>query len=133
MQAGVLQHRSYCAEGGGNIAKFFLVDNEPMLITLYRDLLELQGHDVVGEALNGQECLDKVTRMGKVPEYILMDYRMKPKDGIQATRALLELNPDFKINLITADQTMKEEALALGAKGFLAKPFEIRKFMSLFE
>ncbi len=54
-----------------------------------------------------------------------MDYRMPVKDGIVATKGILEVNPEAKILFVSADESVKEEALAAGACGFKLKTFKI--------
>lgn len=64
------------------------------------------------------------------PDIIIMDYRMPLKDGLEATRELLKLNPDFKIVFASADVSVKREAVAVGAKAFIEKPFRMDLFLT---
>jgi FixJ family two-component response regulator len=59
------------------------------------------------------------------PKVILMDNRMPIKSGIEASKEILLIDKNIKIIFISADITIKEEALSIGAFGFWDKPFLI--------
>ena len=59
------------------------------------------------------------------PEVILMDHRMPIKNGIDTSKELLQINDKIKILFTSADSSIKQEALSLGAFSFLDKPFTI--------
>jgi two-component system chemotaxis response regulator CheY len=100
---------------------------------LYQKVLENLGHQVIGEAYNGSECIDKFLVMknngGNYPDYFLMDYRMPVKNGLEATKELLKIEPNLKILFISGDATVKAEALSAGAKAFFEKPVEIKQLL----
>ena len=64
------------------------------------------------------------------PDIILMDYRMPEKNGLEATREILQIDPITKIIFASADTTMKEESLALGVVDFLEKPFSSQSLLN---
>ena len=103
----------------------FVVDDEPALHKLYRILLEGKGHSVIGSAYNGEEAVDVYKQMNEKPDVILMDYRMPLKDGIEATKEILEVDAEARILFVSADDTVEEEAIAAGACGFKLKTFEL--------
>ena len=59
------------------------------------------------------------------PKVILMDHRMPKKNGIDASKEILKLDKNVKIIFITADNSIKEEALSIGAFSYIDKPFMI--------
>ena len=76
---------------------------------------------VVGEAADGREAVDVVTRT--VPDVVLMDIRMPRTDGLAATRKLRERGSPTRILVLTtfdADELVVA-ALRAGATGFLLK------------
>ena len=83
--------------------------------------------EVVGEAADGLEALTVIDGAG--PQVVLMDIRMPRRDGLEATRLLLEgqrnsgrLSPARVIVLTTFDaDDLVLEALRIGASGFLLK------------
>lgn len=113
------------------MATFFIIDDEPVLHELYKNILELTEHTVVGEAFNGLEGYEKVCALEEKPDFILMDHRMPEKDGVTTTKELIEKYPDLKIVFVSADKSVKELALAAGATAFLGKPFSLEKLFSI--
>jgi two-component system chemotaxis response regulator CheY len=116
--------------GGCNIATVFLVDDEKFIVDLYRDILEANGHTVIGIASDGEEAVRKYKAMSEKPVVIIMDQRMPVKDGVSATQEILTINPDATIFFGSADLHIEKEALAAGAKGFLLKPFRIEELLA---
>lgn len=88
-------------------------------------LTELLGADdtiqVVGEAVDGRQAVEVVTRLR--PHVVLMDVRMPGSDGISATRELTIAAPDSRIIILTTfeDDDYIFDALRAGASGFLLK------------
>jgi two-component system chemotaxis response regulator CheY len=103
-----------------------IVDDEPFLQEMYGDMLDHMGIEVAAHAGNGAEAVDAFTRMGTPPSLILMDYRMPHMNGIEATKRILDRDPEARILFVSADTTVVDEALDAGALGFLVKPFTIK-------
>ncbi len=84
------------------------------------------------EATNGLEAveLSKKTHF----DVILMDVRMPRLNGIEATKAILQENPDATIYAITASNKDidRQECLDAGMKGFLSKPFSEKNLFETF-
>lgn len=66
-----------------------------------------------------------------MPDILVLDYRMPLKNGIEVIKEIISLNKEQKFIFASADTTIKEQAMELGAKGFVEKPFEIKKFLEL--
>ena len=81
----------------------------------------LEGIELVASAADGEEALALAERHR--PEVVLMDLRMPRLDGIQATRALRERQPDVRVIALTtfADNESVLGALRAGARGYLTK------------
>jgi CheY-like chemotaxis protein len=101
------------------------VDDSILICKLFYDVLELEGHKIVGEAHNGVECIEKINNSSKVPDFILMDHQMPLKNGLETTEELLKINPYLKIIFLSADNTVRKKALKSGAVKFIEKPFSI--------
>ena len=86
-------------------------------------LLEAYGYTVIGSAKNGQEAVDMYKSFSNKPDIIIMDHRMPVKDGIEATKEILQINPKTKIIFASADNSVKEYAQSIGAISFKSKPF----------
>jgi DNA-binding NarL/FixJ family response regulator len=99
-----------------------IVDDQGMVRAGFRSLLSTEeGIEVVGEAANGEEAVDVVSRL--VPDVTLMDIRMPVLDGIAATRRLLESEVATRVIVLTTFDLDEYvfEALRAGASGFLLK------------
>jgi DNA-binding NarL/FixJ family response regulator len=77
--------------------------------------------EVVAEAVNGREAVDKAARFN--PSVVLMDIRMPELDGLHATRRILAADPSARVLILTTfdlDEYIYE-ALSAGASGFVLK------------
>ena len=84
-------------------------------------LIPRNGMEVVGEAANGVEAVEKARQLQ--PDVILMDLIMPGKDGIEATREIKQENPQARILVLTSfDEDAKVlAAIRAGALGYLLK------------
>jgi two-component system chemotaxis response regulator CheY len=113
------------AEEPLNMARILLVDDEPYIQTLYGDILERAGHEVIETAYNGEEAVLRYELLWPKPDLVLMDHRMPIKNGMEATREILELDPAATILFVWADQTIRDKVVEIGAAGFIGKPFDL--------
>jgi DNA-binding NarL/FixJ family response regulator len=102
--------------------RVLVADDQSMVRAGFRMLLS-QEHDieVVAEASNGREAIDKASRFH--PTIVLMDIRMPELDGLQATRRILAKDDAARILILTTfdlDEYVYE-ALRAGASGFVLK------------
>ena len=104
--------------------KFLVVDDEPMLVELVQAVLERAGYAVV-TASDGREALDAIRR--EAPNAIILDINMPVIDGFGVLERLAADPPPSmpKTLVLTARMGIGdvEEAMALGASDYLAKPF----------
>ncbi|MFQ5981481.1 MAG: response regulator [Candidatus Heimdallarchaeota archaeon] len=104
------------------MARILIVDDEKDLALLLEEILTLAGHQVIGKAYDGVEAVRIYQELQKNSIVVLMDYRMPLKNGIEASKEILAEDPDCKIIFISADVSIKEEALDLGIAAFFEKP-----------
>lgn len=104
-----------------------VVDDEVYLQDLYADLLGIVGHQIVDTAFNGEEAVLKYEAMLVKPNLVIMDHRMPIKNGVEATKDILAMDPDAKILFISADVSQEARVQEIGAVGFLEKPFPMDK------
>jgi DNA-binding NarL/FixJ family response regulator len=99
-----------------------VADDQSMVRAGFRMLLSGEDDiDVVAEAENGLEAVDKAARFH--PTVVLMDIRMPELDGLEATRRILAADPAARVLILTTfdlDEYIYE-ALAAGASGFVLK------------
>jgi DNA-binding NarL/FixJ family response regulator len=102
--------------------RVLVADDQAMVRAGFRMLLGGEPDiEVVAEAENGLEAVDKAARFG--PTVVLMDIRMPELDGLQATRRILEADPSARVLVLTTfdlDEYVYE-ALRAGASGFVLK------------
>jgi two-component system, chemotaxis family, chemotaxis protein CheY len=102
-----------------------IVDDAIFMRSILKKLVsKTEGFSVVGEASNGSEAIEKFKALK--PDIVTLDIVMPIKDGIQTLRELLLLSPAAKVFMISAmgQEMLKDEALSLGAAGFIEKPFK---------
>ncbi|KUN79190.1 response regulator [Streptomyces griseoruber] len=83
--------------------------------------------EVVGEAVNGREAVDRVRELS--PDVVLMDIRMPELNGIEATREIVAADGTAKVLVLTTfdlDEYVYQ-ALRAGASGFLLKDASARQ------
>ena len=102
--------------------RVLVADDQSMVRAGFRMLLsDEQDIDVVAEASNGKEAVEKAARFD--PTVVLMDIRMPELDGLEATRRILAADPDARVLVLTTfdlDEYVYE-ALRAGASGFVLK------------
>jgi DNA-binding NarL/FixJ family response regulator len=104
--------------------RILIADDQSLVRTGFRMILDAEPDlDVVGEAVDGREAVDKAK--AAKPDVILMDIRMPELDGIEATRRIVGDGGDEapKILMLTTFDLNEYvyEALRAGASGFLLK------------
>jgi len=100
-----------------------IADDQTLVRSGFRMILNASGIPVVAEAADGREAIAAVLKHR--PDVVLMDIRMPEMDGLEATRQILASRPgqDMRIIILTTfdlDQYVYA-ALAAGASGFLLK------------
>lgn len=104
---------------------FVVTDDAMFMRTLLRKMLEQnEAFEVLGEAANGFEAIEAAKR--HQPDVMTLDITMPQMDGIHAVPEILKVSPATRIIMVTAmgQQSMVIEAIKLGAKDFVVKPFE---------
>lgn len=84
----------------------------------------------MGMANNGDEAIEMFRKFHEKPDVIILDYRMPIKNGIDALKAILEIDKNSRIIFASADRTIKEKVYLHGAIGFLDKPFTHKKLLN---
>ena len=90
---------------------------------MIREIIEPEGHEVVGEATNGIEAVALYEEL--LPDLVTMDIVMPKRSGIDAVKTILAESPTACIVMCSAlgQETLVMEALQAGARDFIVKPF----------
>ncbi len=102
-----------------------VADDEPDVRELARVFLEMDGFDVVGEAVNGAEAVARYAELDPPPDpaVVLLDNRMPLLTGLEAAEQILQRRPDQVVVLFSAHLSDEVEARAeqLGVAACVSK------------
>ncbi len=102
------------------LIRTLIVDDFPAIRQYLRAILqEEEGIEVVGEAANGAQAVDRALELE--PDVVVMDYHMPAMSGTEATRRLKELRPQINVVFLALDPAQAEEAMASGASAYCLK------------
>jgi two-component system chemotaxis response regulator CheY len=105
-----------------------LVTDDSMIIReMIKDLATELGWQVVGEASNGQEAIERFRELR--PDVTTLDLVMPEFDGLHALAGIRAIDDQAKVLIVSAiDQTaVLKEAVRKGAADFIVKPFDRRR------
>ena len=113
--------------------RIMVVDDSQILEMEVRRLLEGTEYEIVFYCQNGETA---IAMYGEVmPDLVTMDIIMQGMDGLDASEIILKEHPEARIVMISSlayDDTF-ERAKAIGAKGFVDKPFHQEQLLKVFE
>jgi len=104
-----------------------IVDDALFMRMMIKDILSKDGFEIVGEAENGAEAVEKYADLK--PDLVTMDIVMPEMDGIEAVRTIIKMDPGARVLMCSAmgQQLLVVEALEAGARDFIIKPFQPEK------
>ncbi|MFZ0797694.1 MAG: response regulator transcription factor [Terriglobales bacterium] len=114
--------------------RILVVDDHPVVRQGLKTLLEGQlGWEVVGEASDGLEALDKADSLQ--PDVVVLDVTMPKMHGLEACRLLRQKMPGPEILFVTQHDSphMMREALDAGARGYVVKSNAARDLLEAVE
>jgi CheY-like chemotaxis protein len=110
------------------VPKILIVEDSPDNMKLFRTLLTLRGHEVVG-LHGGEGLLDTIAR--EQPALALMDIQLPGKDGFTLLSEIRgSPHAGLRVLALTAHAMRgdRERALEAGFDGYITKPIDIRSF-----
>lgn len=115
------------------MAKILIVDDSRTSRKMLRNILESNGHEIVDEAVNGQEGVQKFQDLK--PDVVTLDITMPIVDGVEALKMIKALKPDSKVIMVTAagQKNKMIECIKAGANEFLTKPFEEKEIINVID
>ncbi|HEY9073489.1 MAG TPA: sigma-54 dependent transcriptional regulator [Desulfobaccales bacterium] len=112
------------------MGKILIVDDEPQVRQSFEKILTQDGH-VVKTAASGEAALASV--QAEIPDLVIMDVRLPGMSGLEAFRAIHEIEPKLPVIIMTAYGTTETaiEATKLGAFEYVLKPLEVPETLAL--
>jgi len=104
--------------------RILIVDDAAFMRMMIKDILTKNGFEVVGEAADGREAVEKYKELS--PDLVTMDITMPEMDGVSALKEIKQINANAKVIMCSAmgQQAMVIDAIQAGAKDFIVKPFQ---------
>lgn len=113
--------------------RIMVVDDSRLVLVQLGDILAGTDYEIAAFCRSGE---DAIARYGEVkPDLVTMDIIMQGMDGLDASALILKEHPDARIVMVSSlayDDTF-EKAKAIGAKGFVDKPFHQEQLLKAFE
>jgi two-component system chemotaxis response regulator CheY len=116
------------------MAKRLLVTDDAVIMrTIIGDTAREAGWEVVGEAKNGADAIEKYKELR--PDVVTLDLVMPEYDGLHALRGILEFDPEAVVLVVSAldQKSVLQNAFRHGATDFLVKPFDKPQLISALE
>ena len=106
------------------MSKVLIVDDAAFMRMVLSGILKKNGYEIIGEAANGKEALDKYKELH--PDIVTLDITMPDIDGLQALKSIIAYDNHAKVVVCSAmgQQGMVLDAIKSGAKDFIVKPFQ---------
>ena len=113
------------------MSRILVVDDSRTSRKILRTILEDAGHEVIGEAMDGQDGVNKFKELR--PDLVTLDITMLVMDGLEALKCIREVDGNAKVIMVTAagQQNKMIDAIKLGASEFVTKPFEPEEIIKM--
>lgn len=108
--------------------KILIIDDSPITRAMLGEFAESAGHEVAGEAETAEQGLARYRELK--PDMVFLDLSLMEGDGLSTLRNIKEEDPEARVLIISgnAQRKVREQVMASGAVGFLAKPVDMESF-----
>lgn len=103
-----------------------IVEDEKDLVRAYERMFSLHNIEICFIAYDGQEAVRKFRECKEIIHVIIMDYRLPIMNGIETMKEIRKIDPATKFIFLSADISVKDEAMQAGASVFLVKPVSFK-------
>ncbi len=109
------------------MGRVLLVDDSRTSRKMLKELIEGLGHEIVGEATNGEEGYTMYKDLN--PDLVTLDITMPKMDGIEALMLIRKYDENAKVIMISAagQRDKMVQAVKYGASEFITKPFDSKE------
>jgi len=106
------------------MTRVLIADDASFMRQMIRDIIEPEGFEVVGEASDGVEVIEKFKELH--PDMVMMDIVMPKRSGIDSVKEIIAMDPTASVVMCSAlgQESLVMEAIEAGAKDFIVKPFK---------
>lgn len=113
--------------------RLLVVDDAMIIRELIKEAAAEAGFEVVGEATNGREAVERFTELR--PDVVTLDLVMPQYDGLHALEGILAVDPGARVVVVSAleQTTILKEAFRKGASDFITKPFDKKLLVATIE
>ena len=110
-----------------------ICDDALFMRKLINQVMTSGGLEVVGEAEDGSEAVDKYQTLK--PDLVTMDLMMPQMNGIDAVREIMKLDSTACVIMCSSvgQEALVTEAMEAGARGYLVKPFQPPQLLAVAE
>lgn len=112
--------------------RVMVVDDSRLVRVQMEQVLKGTDYEIVAHCRSGEEAIESYDEVA--PDLVTMDIIMPGMDGLDAAEIILKKDPDAKVVMISslAYEDTYERAGAIGAKGFVDKPFHQEQLLKVF-
>src|SRR2546428_6501359 len=106
------------------MVRVIVADDSDAIRLVLKDILDIGGHELVGEATNGDEAVQRFIETK--PDVTLLDMAMPKKDGLTALKEIITIESEARIIMITAsdNQNTMRECISAGARAYILRSEE---------
>ena len=112
--------------------RVMIVDDSAFMRRMLRDIVIGNGYTVLCEAENGRIAVNNYIKLK--PDIVTMDVTMNDMNGLDALKEILAFDPDARVVMVSSmsQEVIVRDAIVMGAKGFIVKPFEEKQIITAF-
>ncbi len=105
------------------MTRALIADDVALMREILREILEAHDVHVVAEVKNGEEAV--AAFRSHHPEIVMLDLVMPQKDGVEATKQIVALDPGARVVVCGSlgQESLIQRALSAGARDYVLKPF----------
>ena len=113
--------------------RIMVVDDSRLVRVQLEDVLKGTEYEIAAHCHSGEDAIEQYAAVQ--PDLVTMDIIMQGMDGLDAAEIILRDHPEARIVMISslAYQDTFDRAKAIGARGFVDKPFHQKQLLKVFE